>query len=174
VILTPAMASCSRFPDLRVARKSVFSVRIRISGPTASCSNARISWRPDSSTLGMRHPAAGIRYRFQLLPPWSPPSRLVRAGRPGRAQTIRHELHDLEEAFALTVARHSSDPSGRFSRGKGLLHDARLSLVENLPAAEEPTLHFLLATSMRAGPWRAGKESFAETRFLMNGAAKTQ
>jgi uncharacterized protein HemY len=40
---------------------------------------------------------------------------------------------------------------------------------------DEPTLHFLLGDLYaRQGLGEQAKESFAETKFLMNGAAKTQ
>jgi hypothetical protein len=180
VILTPRdglVLPDSLIFEWRGSQSSAYG--IRISGP-----DGLVFERTNVVATRFQYPrnapplAAGVRYRFQLLPPWSPPQdawfELVD---PDRAQTIRHELHDLEEAFApgLSPATLATLRAG-FLAGKGLLHDARLSLVEELARQpDEPTLHFLLGDLYaRQGLGEQAKESFAETRFLMNGAAKTQ
>ena len=63
-----------------------------------------------------------------------------------------------------------------FLAANGLLHDARLSLMEELARQpEEPTLHFLLGSVYaRQGLTDEARESFAEARFLMNAAGKIQ
>jgi hypothetical protein len=122
--------------------------------------------------------AAGVRYRFQLLPPWSPPQdawfELVD---PDRAQTIRHELYELEDAFAPAPSPATlATLRAGFLAGNGLLHDARLALVEELARQpDEPTLHFLLGNLYaRQGLSQEALESYAEARFLLSGAAETR
>jgi hypothetical protein len=122
--------------------------------------------------------AAGVRYRFQLLPPLSPPQEAwFELVTPDRAQTIRDALHDLEEAFApaLSPATLAILRAGFLARN-GLLHDARLSLLEELARQpDEPTLHVLLGSLYaRQGLGEEAKDAFAETRFLMNGTTKTR
>jgi len=150
---------------------------VRISGP-----DGLVFERTNLAATRFQYPrtaaplAAGVRYRFQLLPPWSPPQdawfELVD---PDRAQTIRHELRDLEDALtpAPSAATLVTLRAG-FLAGNGLLHDARLGLVEELARQpEEPTLHFLLGSLYaRQGLGDEALESFAEARFLMSGAAK--
>jgi hypothetical protein len=152
---------------------------IRITGP-----DGLVFERTNLAATRFQYPrnapplAAGVRYRFHLLPPWSPPQdawfELVD---PDRAQTIRHELHDLEEAFApaLSPATLVTLRAG-FLAANGLLHDARLGLVEELARQpDEPTLHFLLGSLYaRQGLGEEAMESFAEARFLMSSAAKTR
>ncbi len=149
---------------------------IRISGPDglvferANLVATRFQYPRSAPPL-----TAGVRYRFQLIPPWGPPQdvwfELVDAG---RAQTIRHELQDLEDAFApaLSPASLVTLRAG-FLAGNGLLHDARRSLVEELARQpDEPTLHFLLGNLYaRQGLRSEAMEAFAESRFLMNGVA---
>jgi hypothetical protein len=122
---------------------------------------------------------AGVRYRFQLLPAWSPPQdawfELVD---PDRARTIRDELSDLEEAFApaLPPATLATLRAG-FLAANGLLHNARLGLLEEMARQpEEPTLHFLLGDLYaRLGLGDEARNSFAEARFLLNnGAARAR
>jgi hypothetical protein len=152
---------------------------IRISGP-----DGLVFERTNLAATRFQYPrnapplAAGVRYRFQLLPPWSPPQDAWFAlVDPDRAQTIRHELHDLEDAFApaLSPASLVTLRAG-FLAGNGLLHDARLGLVEELARQpDEPTLHFLLGNLYaRQGLGEEAMESFAEAMFLMSGTAKTQ
>jgi hypothetical protein len=119
---------------------------------------------------------AGVRYRFQLLPAWSPPQEVwFELVNPIDAQTIRRELRDLEEALAAAPPPPSTLAALRAGvlAGHGLLHDARLGLAEELVRhPDEPTLHFLLGDLYaRQGLPEEAAESFAEARLLMGGAA---
>lgn len=117
--------------------------------------------------------AAGVRYRFQLLAPWQPPQEVwFEVVEPRVAHQIRQDLRDLEEALtpALSSATRATLRAG-FLAQRGLLHDARLGLTEELAQRpHEPTLHFLLGDLYaRLGLAREATESFAEVSFLMSG-----
>ena len=116
---------------------------------------------------------AGVRYRFQLVPPWLPPQEVwFEVVAPERAQEIRQDLRELEQALASQAppATLATLRAGFLAR-QGLFHDARLGLVEELRRRpEEPTLHFLLGELYdRLGLSREAMESFAEVAFLMGG-----
>lgn len=149
---------------------------IRISGPDGlvfertNLVATRFQYPPSAPPL-----TAGIRYRFQLLPPWGPPQDVwFELVDPDRAHTIRHELRDLEDAFAppLSPASLVTLRAG-FLAANALLHDARRSLMEELARQpDEPTLHFLLGNLYaRQGLRSEAMESFAESKFLLSGAA---
>jgi hypothetical protein len=117
---------------------------------------------------------AGVRYRFQLLSASSPPQEVwFELVKPGDAQTIRRELHDLDEALASAPPPPSTLAELRAGllASHGLLHDARLGLAEEIVRhPDEPTLHFLLGDLyLRQGLSEEATESFAEARLLMSG-----
>ena len=119
---------------------------------------------------------AGLRYRFQLLPAWSPPQEVwFELVGPIDAQIIRRELQDLDEALAAAPPPPATLAALRAGvlAGHGLLHDARLGLAEQLVRhPDEPTLHFLLGDLYaRQGLSEEAAESFAEARLLMNASA---
>ena len=178
VILTPhngLVLPDSLIFEWRGSQSSAYGVRI--SGPDGlvfertNLVGTRFQYPRNAPPL-----AAGVRYRFQLVPAWGPPQdawfELVA---PDRAQAIRHDLNDLGDAFApaLPPATLVTLRAG-FLAANGLLHDARLSVVEELARQpDEPTLHFLLGSLYaRQGLTDEATESFAEARFLMNGAGK--
>jgi hypothetical protein len=152
---------------------------VRIVGP-----DGLVLERRNLAATAFRYPtdapplAAGVRYRFQLLPQWRPPQdawfELVD---PERAGAISRDLSDLEGALAP-----GSPPATRatlragFLASNGLLHDARQSLVEALAREpDEPTLHFLLGdVYAREGLPELASESFAEARFLTSGAVPSR
>lgn len=153
---------------------------VRISGPhglvleRTNLTGTRFQYPRNAPPL-----VAGIRYRFQLVPAWSPPQdawfELIDAD---RARTIRDELNEMEEAFApaLPPATLATLRAG-FLAANGLLHNARLGLLEELARQpEEPTLHFLLGDLYtRLGLGDEARNSFAEARFLLtNGAARNR
>ena len=149
---------------------------IRISGPDGlvfertNLVATRFQYPPSAPPL-----TAGVRYRFRLLPPWGPPQDVwFELVDPDRAHTIRHELRDLEDAFAppLSPASLVTLRAG-FLAANALIHDARLSLMEELARQpDEPTLHFLLGNLYaRQGLRSEAMESFAESKFLLSGAA---
>lgn len=178
VILTPhngLVLPDSLIFEWRGSQSSAYG--IRISGPDGlvfertNLVGTRFQYPRNAPPL-----TAGVRYRFQLLPAWGPPQdawfELVA---PDRARTIRDDLHDLGDAFtpALSPATLVTLRAG-FLAANGLLHDARLSLIEELARQPDaPTLHFLLGSLYaRQGLSDEATESFAEARFLMNGAGK--
>jgi len=70
---------------------------------------------------------AGVRYRFQLLSASSPPQEVwFELVKPSDAQTIRRELHDLDEALAGAPPPPSTLAELRAGvlASHGLLHDA--------------------------------------------------
>ena len=177
VILTPhngLVLPDSLVFEWRGSQSSAY--RIRISGPDglvferANLMATRFPYSRSAPPL-----TAGVRYTFQLLPPWGPPQDVwFELVDPDRALAIRHDLQDLEDTFApaLSPASLVTLRAG-FLASNGLLHDARRSLVEELARQpEEPTLHFLLGKLYaRQGLGSEAMESFAESRFLLSGAA---
>jgi hypothetical protein len=119
---------------------------------------------------------AGVRYRFQLLPASLLPPQEVwfELVNPSDAQTIRRELHDLDEALAGAPPPPPTLAALRAGvlASHGLLHDARLGLAEEIVRhPDEPTLHFLLGDLYRRqGLSEEAAESFTEARLLMSGA----
>ena len=119
---------------------------------------------------------AGVRYRFQLVPASLLPPQEVwfELVNPSDAQTIRRELHDLDEALAGAPPPPPTLAALRAGvlASHGLLHDARLGLAEEIVRhPDEPTLHFLLGDLYRRqGLSEEAAESFTEARLLMSGA----
>ena len=160
--------------EWRGSRSSL--VTIRVVGPDGlvlertNLAAARFQYPKNAPPL-----LAGVRYRFQLLPAWSPPQEVwFELVDPIDAQTIRRELQDLEEAIAAAPPPPSTLSALRAGvlAGHGLLHDAPRGLVEELVRhPDEPTLHFLLGDPyVRQGLSEEAAESFAEARLLMGGA----
>ena len=152
-------------------------VTIRVVGPQGlmlertNLAAARFQYPKNAPPL-----LAGVRYRFQLLPAWSPPQEVwFELIDPIGAQAIRRELQDLDEALAAAPPPPATLAALRAGvlAGHGLLHDARLGLAEELARhPDEPTLHFLLADlCARQGLSEEAAESFAEARLLMGGTA---
>jgi hypothetical protein len=123
---------------------------------------------------------AGMRYRFQLLPASPSPAQEVwfELVNPADAQTIRRELHDLDEALAGAPPPPPTLAELRAGvlASHGLLHDARLGLAEEIVRhPDEPTLHFLLGDLyLQQGLPEEATESFTEARLLMGGAASAR
>ena len=161
--------------EWRGSRSSL--VTIRIVGPEGlvlertNLAGARFHYPRSAPPL-----RAGVRYRFQLLPPWSPPQEVwFEVVAPIEAQAIRRDLQDLEDALAAAPPPPPTLAALRAGAlaGHGLLHDARLGLAEALVRhPDEPTLHFLLGDLYaRQGLSEEAAESFEEARVLMNAAA---
>ena len=151
-------------------------VTIRIAGPEGlvlertNLAGARFQYPRSAPPL-----RAGVRYRFQLLPAWSPPQEVwFEVVDPTEARSIRRDLQDLEDALAAAPppSTLAALRAGALA-GHGLLHDARLGLAEALVRhPDEPTLHFLLGDLYaRQGLPEEAAESFEEARVLMNAAA---
>ncbi|MFI5373214.1 MAG: hypothetical protein ACHQ8D_01095 [Candidatus Rokuibacteriota bacterium] len=161
--------------EWRGSRSSL--VTIRVVGPQGlvlertNLAAARFQYPRNAPPL-----LAGVRYRFQLLPAWSPPQEVwFELIDPFGAQAIRQELQDLDEALAAAPPPPATLAALRAGvlAGHGLLHDARLGLAEELVRhPDEPTLHFLLGDLYaRQGLPEEAAESFAEARLLMSAAA---
>lgn len=161
--------------EWRGSRSSL--VTIRVVGPQGlvlertNLAAARFQYPKNAPPL-----LAGVRYRFQLLPAWSPPQEVwFELIDPFGAQAIRQELQDLDEALAAAPPPPATLAALRAGvlAGHGLLHDARLGLAEELVRhPDEPTLHFLLGDLYaRQGLPEEAAESFAEARLLMSAAA---
>ena len=161
--------------EWRGSRSSL--VTVRIVGPAglvlerANLAAARFEYPRTAPPL-----LAGVRYRFQLLPASLLPPQEVwfELVNPSDAQTIRRELHDLDEALADAPPPPPTLAALRAGvlASHGLLHDARLGLAEEIVRhPDEPTLHFLLGDLYRRqGLSEEAAESFTEARLLMNGA----
>lgn len=152
---------------------------VRIVGPART-----VFERADLATTRFEYPknapplAAGVRYRFQLLPAWHPPQEVwFEVVEPDIARRIRHDLRDLEEALgpAASPATLVTLRAG-FLAHNGLFHDARLGVVEELARQpDEPSLHCLLGDLYaRQGLPEEAMESFAEARYLTSGAASAR
>ena len=128
-----------------------------------------------------------------LYRPNSPPPILRGHGHQGQRQRRRggftaRSIRARPRRFAATCAtctRPSAPPCRLlplaplrtgFCAGNGLLHNARLCLLEALARQpDEPALHFLLGDLYsRQGLAEATSDAFAEVRFLMGGAAAAQ
>lgn len=164
--------------EWRGSRSSL--VTVRIVGPDGlvferrNLAAARFEYPKNAPPL-----LAGVRYRFRLLPAASPPQEVwFELVNPTDAQTIRRELHDLEEALASAPPPASTLAELRAGvlASHGLLHDARLVLAEEVVRhPDEPTLHFLLGDLyLRQGLSEEATESFAEAKLLMSGAVPTR
>lgn len=152
-------------------------VTVRIVGPEglvlerAHLAGARFEYPGNAPAL-----RPGVRYRFHLLPAWSPPQEVwFELVDPTDAETIRRELRDLDEALGGAPPPSSTLAELRAGvlAGHGLLHDARLGLAEEIARhSDEPSLHILLGDLyLRQGLSDEAMESFAEARLLMGGAA---
>src|SRR6266851_10516417 len=148
---------------------SCFPIRWSSSGAGAGLRSSRFASPKNAPPL-----LAGVRYRFQLLSASTPPQEVwFELVKPSDAQTIRRELHDLDEALAGAPPPPSTLAELRAGvlASHGLLHDARLGLAEEIVRhPDEPTLHFLLGElCLRQGLSEEATESFAEARLLMSG-----
>jgi hypothetical protein len=147
---------------------------VRVAGPTGL-----VFERPNHEGTRFRYPsdapalAPAVRYRFQLLAARMPAQEVwFEVVDPTDAEAIRRELSEMEAALGpdvnpatLVILRAGVLAS------HGLLHDARLGLIEELVREpDEPTLHYLLGDLYaRQGLSEEATESFAEARFLMRG-----
>ena len=165
--------------EWRGSRSSLATVRIVGPGglvfERTNVAGARFEYPSNAPPL-----RPGVRYRFQLLPvsPSPPQEVWFELVDPADAQTIRRELHDLDEAFAGAPPPPSTLAELRAGvlAGHGLLHDARLGLAEEIARhPDEPTLHFLLGDLyLRQGLSEEATESFAEARLLLGGTGSTR
>ena len=180
VILTPHNGLV--LPDALVfewrgSQSSLYA--LRIVGP-----DGLVLERTNLATTRFEYPksapplAAGVRYRFQLLPAWHPPQEVwFELVDPDIARKIRDDLRDLEEALgpAPSPATLVTLRAG-FLAHNGLLHDARLGVVDELARQpDEPSLHCLLGDLYaRQGLPEEAMESFAEARYPTSGAASAR
>ncbi|MFZ1060078.1 MAG: hypothetical protein WAP47_12900 [Candidatus Rokuibacteriota bacterium] len=118
----------------------------------------------------------GVRYTVQVLSGGHPAQEAwFEVVDPARAQAIRQDVKELEQAFGRTVSPNTlvALRAGFLARN-GLVHDARLILVTALAKdPDEPTLHLLLGKLYEtAGLRDQAAEAFDEARFLMTGPTK--
>jgi hypothetical protein len=177
VILTPRNGPVlpdSLVFEWRGSRSSRYTVRVV--GPDgvvlerADLAATRFEYPKDAPPL-----AAGVRYRFQLVPAWHPPQEVwFELVDPERARTIQQDLRAMDAALPgePSTATALILRAGFLAR-RGLLHDARLHVADALAhRPEEPTLHFLLGElCARQGLPQEAMEAFAEARFLLSGPA---
>lgn len=120
--------------------------------------------------------APGVRYTIQVASGNHPAQQAwFEVLDPARAQAIRQDLKELEQAFGRTVSPNTlAALRAGFLAKNGLVHDARLTLVAALAKdPDEPTLHLLLGNLYEtAGLREQAAESFDESRFLMTGPTK--
>jgi len=118
----------------------------------------------------------GIRYTIQVLSGGHPAQEAwFEVLEQTRAQAIRRDLKELEQAVGPTVSPNTlAALRAGFLARNGLVHDARLTLVAALAKdPDEPTLHLLLGKLYEtAGLRDQAAEAFDETRFLMTGPTK--
>ncbi|MBI4587263.1 MAG: hypothetical protein HY725_00370 [Candidatus Rokubacteria bacterium] len=132
---------------------------------------ARFDYPPDAPPL-----KPGVRYTVQVVSGNHP----VQAAwfeilDPNRAQAVRQDLAELEQAVGPTVSPNTlvALRAGFLARN-GLFHDARLALVAALAKdPTEPTLYLLLGSLYaKAGLPDQANESYGEASFLMSGPAR--
>ena len=157
------------------SRFSLYTVRIV--GPKGvvlakkDLTGARFDYPLDAPPL-----APGVRYTIQVASGSHPAQQAwFEVLDPARAQAIRQDLKELEQASGPTVSpnTHAALRAGFLARN-GLVHDARLTLVTALAKdPDEPTLHLLLGKLYEtAGLREQAAEAFDEARFLMTGPTK--
>ena len=132
---------------------------------------ARFQYPADAPPL-----APGVRYTIQVASGSHPVQQAwFEVLDPARAQAIRQDLKELDQAFGRTVSPNTlAALRAGFLAKNGLVHDARLTLVAALAKdPDEPTLHLLLGNLYEtAGLHEQAAESFDEARFLMTGPTK--
>ena len=150
---------------------------VRIAGPKGvvlekkALAGARFEYPPDAPPL-----QPGVRYTLQILSGGHPPQQAwFEVLDPSRAQGIRQDIKELEQAFGPTVSPNTlvALRAGFLARN-GLVHNARVTLIAALAKdPDEPTLHLLLGKLYEAaGLLEQAAEAFDEARFLMTGPTK--
>ena len=150
---------------------------VRIVGPKdvviekKDLTGARFEYPPGAPPL-----SPGVRYTIQVLSGSHPAQEAwFEVLDPARAQAIRQDVKELEQAFRRTVSPNTlAALRAGFLARNGLVHDARLTLVTALAKdPDEPTLHLLLGKLYEtAGLRDQAAEAFDEARFLMTGPTK--
>ena len=119
---------------------------------------------------------SGVRYTFELLSAKHPAQQTwFEVLDPTRAQAIRLDLEELDQAVGRTVPPNTFVAlRAALLASNGLLHDARLLLIGALAKdPNEPTLHLLLGNLYdKAGLPVQAAESYNEARFLLSGQTK--
>jgi|GEM_PF-457874 len=149
---------------------------VKVVGPAgpvlerAGVVGARFAYPADAPAL-----APGVRYTLQVvsgqLPPQEAWFEVVDAG---RAQAVRRDLAELEQALGPTPSPSTlAALRAGFLASNGLYHNARLVVTAALAAdPDEPTLHLLLANLYgKTGLPDQAAESYDEAQFLMTRGA---
>ena len=176
VILTPRNVPV--LPDALAfewlgSRSARYSVRmVGPAGPVLerTVTGARLDFPPDAPSL-----RPGVRYTIEVVSGNHPIQQAwFEVVEPARAQAIRQDLRELEQAAGATASPNTLIAlRAGFLASQGLLHDARQALVGGLTKdPDEPTFHFLLGKLYeKAGLAEQAAEALDEARFLMSGAA---
>ncbi len=122
--------------------------------------------------------APGVRYTLQVVSAGHPPQEAwFEVLEPGRAQAIRQDLAELEQALGASASTNTlATLRAGFLASHGLFHDARLTLLAALARdPDEPALHASLGNlySKTGLPDQAAKE-YDEAQFLVTQGAKEQ
>lgn len=149
---------------------------IRVAGPKGvlverkDLTGAKFDYPSDAPPL-----TPGVRYTVQVISGNHPPQQAwFEILDSTRAQAIRQDMKELEQTLGPTVSPNTLVTlRAGFLGNNGLLHDARLALIEALTRdPDEPTLHFLLANLYsKLGLPEQAAESYDESRFLVTGPA---
>jgi hypothetical protein len=120
--------------------------------------------------------APGTRYTVQVIGTRHPPQEAwFEVVEPGRAQAIRRDLAELEQALGPATSPNTRAAlRAGFLASHGLLHDARLALLAALAQdPEEPALHELLGNLYaKVGLPEQAAKSYEEAQFLLTRGAK--
>ncbi len=127
---------------------------------------ARFEYPPDAPVL-----TPGTKYTFQVAASGKPPEEAVfEVLDPARAQAIRRDLAELEQAVGGSAPPNTlAALRAGFLASQGLLHDARLVLLAALKKdPDEPALHQLLAgVYAKVGLPVQAAEEYDEAKFLL-------
>jgi len=155
------------------SRSARYSVRmVGPAGPVLerTVTGARLDFPPDAPSL-----RPGVRYTIEVVSGNHPVQQAwFEVVEPARAQAIRQDLKELEQAVGPTASPNTLIAlRAGFLASQGLLHDARQALVGGLTKdPDEPTFHFLLGKLYeKAGLAEQAAEALDEARFLMSGPA---
>ena len=149
---------------------------VRIAGPKGvvlekkDLTGGRFDYPTDAPTL-----TPGVRYTIQVVAGNHPAQQAwFEVLDATRAQGIRQDIKELEQAFGPTVSPNTlvALRAGFLARN-GLVHNARVTLIAALAKdPDEPTLHLLLGKLYEAAGLREqAAEALDEARFLMSGPA---
>jgi len=150
---------------------------VKVTGPggavleQAALTGARFDYPAGGAAL-----TPGVRYTFRVVGGNHPPQEAwFEVLDPARAQAIRRDLAELEQALGPAASPNTLVAlRAGFLAGRGLMHDARIAVIAGLTKdPDEPTLHLLLANFYsKTGLPDQAAESYDEAQFLTTGGAR--